>query len=89
MWSWLKKAGATVARAVKPMLNFVKQHKLISQGLRSTGDPRAMMAGDVAGVLGFGKKRRRRRVYRRRGGALKLAGQGRHMRGYGISPAGQ
>lgn len=82
LWSWLKKAGKTIAKVVKPLVGLVRKHKLISKGLSLSGNPKAQMAGTVASAIGLGKRRYRRRR-RRRGGALKLAGMGYHRIGHG------
>ena len=56
---------------------WLKNSKIISTKLKGMSHPMARVAGHVAGLAGYGKRRRYRR-----GGALKLAGMGmRHRRG--------
>ena len=57
---------------------WLKSSKIISTNLKSASHPMARMAGTVAGLAGYGRRRRYRR-----GGALKLAGMGRHRRQHG------
>ena len=55
--------GKGVLSILKKVGNFVKDQKLISRGLGMIPDPRAQVAGQVAGLVGLGRKRR---VVRRR-----------------------
>lgn len=62
---------------VKKVGRFLHKTKIISRVgniLGKAGVPYAGAIGSAAGKLGFGRRRHRR--YHRRGGALKLAGQG-------------
>lgn len=55
---------------------WLKDSKIISTKLKGASHPLARVAGHVAGLAGYGRRRRYRR-----GGALKLAGMGmRHRR---------
>ena len=74
--------GGALMDWIKKAHNHVKSNKLVSKGIKFAIDRNfvpdqfkkyASVAGDIAGVLGYGR-RRRRVVYRRRGGALMPAG---------------
>jgi len=99
--------GKGIGSFFRKVGNFLKKTKLISRGahvLGSLGVPHMGTVGTIAGMGGLG---RHRRVHRRRpmrgkglsmaGGALRLAGQGRHLvhhrlhgvRLHGAMPASQ
>ena len=54
---------------LKKAHKFVKDRQLISKGLNLLQDPRAQKASSIAGILGYGKKRRGGR--KRKGVSLK------------------
>lgn len=73
----------------KKVGKWLKKTKLLSRGasvLSDSGVPYVGAAGKIAGIAGFGRKRRCvTRCRRRKGAGLRLAGV---SKGYGISTAG-
>jgi hypothetical protein len=51
--------GRGIMDMLKKAHSFVKDRKLISKGLNLLQDPRAQKASAIAGILGYGRKRRR------------------------------
>lgn len=59
-----RKQGAGIKDIIRKVANFVQKNKIISRAGKALGDagvPYAGRVGEVAGHLGYGRKRRRRR----------------------------
>lgn len=63
--------GRGIMDVLKKAHSFVKDRKLISKGLNLLQDPRAQKASAIAGILGYGRKRRVGGARKRKGVSLK------------------
>lgn len=85
--------GGSFSSFLKKANTWLKKTKFLStagKALGAAGVPYASDAGKVAGVLGYGRRRRRtvRRRSRRKGAGLRLAGAGLGLAGSGVGLAG-